>query len=116
MVEELTYDELMEYVPNDYTSFVSDGLSPGQAISRLVVEYENQTDDYEEINWLFTVISAEICVRNNCIREHIVKHALEIIEDKRLISIWKKEKINFYELNIREQYLENVRLVIKDKI
>ncbi|MGV2644236.1 hypothetical protein GNF86_23100, partial [Clostridium perfringens] len=55
MFEKITYEELMEYVPNDFDRFVSDGLSSIQAVSRLINEYENQTDDYEDVRWMFTV-------------------------------------------------------------
>ncbi|MGZ0052347.1 Imm3 family immunity protein [Brevibacillus gelatini] len=109
MIEPMTYEELMEYVPKDFHKFVSDGLSPNQAISRLIDEYELQTDDYEEINWMFNVLLAEIGVRHNCLREEIREEALKIICDKRLITLWKQKRLSDSEISCRTVYLENVK-------
>ncbi|NGP57904.1 hypothetical protein FLT15_05705 [Paenibacillus thiaminolyticus] len=109
MLEPMTYEELMEYVPKDYHKFVSDGLHPKQAISRLIDEYEMQTDDYDEVKWMFNVLLAEIGVRHNCLREEIREEALKIICDKRLITLWKQEGLNDSEISYRNAHLENVK-------
>ncbi|BFH60394.1 Imm3 family immunity protein [Paenibacillus azoreducens] len=109
MLEPMTYEELMKYIPNDYHKSVSDGLSPNQAISRLIDEYEMQTDDYEEVKWMFNVLLAEICLRHNCLRKEIKEEALKVISDKRLITLWKQEGLSDSEISYRNVHLENVK-------
>ncbi|MGE7912678.1 hypothetical protein [Lysinibacillus xylanilyticus] len=108
MFEKITYEELMEYVPNDFDKFVSDGLSSIQAVSRLINEYENQTDDYEDVRWMFTVLLAEIGVKYECLRDEIKKEAHNIINDKKLVNFWIKEGINDTEIINRVSHLKNV--------
>ncbi|MGA3599077.1 Imm3 family immunity protein [Lysinibacillus agricola] len=109
MFEKITYEELMEYVPNDFDKFVSDGLSSIQAVSRLINEYENQTDDYEDVRWMFTVLLAEIGVKYECSRDEIKIEALNIINDKKLVNFWIKEGINDTEIINRVSRLKNVK-------
>ncbi|MGE7913067.1 Imm3 family immunity protein [Lysinibacillus xylanilyticus] len=109
MFEKITYEELMEYVPNDFDKFVSDGLSSIQAVSRLINEYENQTDDYEDVRWMFTVLLAEIGVKYECLRDEIKIEALNIINDKKLVNFWIKEGINDTEIINRVSHLKNVK-------
>lgn len=108
MFEKITYEELMEYIPNDFDKFVSDGLSSIQAVSRLINEYENQTDDYEDVRWMFTVLLAEIGVKYECLRDEIKIEALNIINDKKLVDFWIKEGINDTEIINRVSHLKNV--------
>lgn len=112
MFEKITYEKLMEYVPNDFDKFVSDGLSSIQAVSRLINEYENQTDDYEDVRWMFTVLLAEIGIKHDCLRDEIKLEALSIINDKKLVDYWKEEGINDTELFKRVSHLEKVKNII----
>lgn len=105
----MTYEEIMEFVPKDYNKFVSEGLTPNQAISRLIDEYEIQTDDYVVVKWMFNILLAEIGVQHNCLREEIKVEALEIIADKKLINFWRQEGLIDSEIVNRNVHLEEVK-------
>ncbi|WFA21733.1 hypothetical protein ERY13_33310 [Paenibacillus mucilaginosus] len=105
----MTYEELRAYVPKDFMTFMSEGLTPVQAASRLIDEYEIQTDDYEDVSWLFTVLLAELGVSYHCLSEEVKAEALGIIDNGKLIEAWKQDGVSESELELRSGYLEEVK-------
>lgn len=115
MVYKLPYDKVIKYVTQGFERYIrDDGLTVSQATSRLIVEFEIQTDEFEDVEWTLYLLLAKLGFENGELRNDVRNRAMEIINSNELVNFWKVEGVNRKELEERERFIKQIKNVLTE--
>jgi|GEM_PF-3097193 len=111
-VTKLSYDKVIKYVTQGFEQYLSEGLTVSQATSRSIVEFEIQTDDFEDVEWTLYLVLAKLGFEHGELRDDIKAQAMKIIHSNILVEFWKSEGLDNKELEDRVLFVEEIRSLL----
>jgi len=112
VVNKLSHDKVINYVTQGFEKFLSEGLTVSQATSRSIVDFEIQTDDFEDVEWTLYLVLAKLGIEHGDLRDDIKVQAMNIIHSNKLVEFWKNDGLDNKELEDRVLFVEEIRSLL----
>ncbi|MEK8214016.1 hypothetical protein [Paenibacillus sp. FSL L8-0463] len=109
MVNKLSYDKVIKYGTQGFEKYLSEGFTVNQATSRSIVEFEIQTDDFQDVEWILYLILAKLGIEHGDLRDDIKSQAMDIIHSNKLVKFWRQEGLDNKELEERVLFVEGIK-------
>ncbi|OYD07745.1 Imm3 family immunity protein [Paludifilum halophilum] len=86
-MERWSYEEITQYIRDDFSEFLMDDLNVKQATSRVQVEYQNIIEESSVEKLFIYIVLAKLGLEHGTLRDDIKEEVLKMITEEKLLKI-----------------------------